>query len=67
MEEDIVIATTADSALWKTMVRVWPNFAQYEYRSVGNGMITMAWNHSWIAVDYKIADIDIPPNLQQVS
>jgi len=54
MEEDTVIAMAADSASWKTMVRVWSNFAQYEYRSVGNGMSRMAWNHSWIATIIKL-------------
>jgi len=53
MENAVVEAKTSNSSLWKTLVRVWPNYAQFDYRFIGNGRATLASYHSWIEVDGK--------------
>jgi len=56
MEDDVAEAKASNSSLWKTLVRMWPNYAQFDYRSHGNDKVTLAWHHSWIEVDGKISD-----------
>jgi hypothetical protein len=29
-------------SLWKTLVRVWPNYVQFDHRSIGNGRDRLA-------------------------
>jgi hypothetical protein len=61
-----VIAKFPDTALSKSLVKVSPNFSQFDYRSVGNGTTKCAWTESWI--DYfKIENLvkSIHIDLQQ--
>jgi len=50
-------------------VRVWPNYAQFDYRSIGNDRAALAWHRSWIKVDNKISYLvdEIPAGLQHMT
>jgi hypothetical protein len=62
-------AKASDSSHWKPLARVWPNYAQFGYRFIGNDRAALAWHRSWIKVDGKISDLvdEIPTGLQHMT
>jgi hypothetical protein len=51
---DTIIVKAYDSSLWKAIVKLWPNFIQFQYCSVGDGLNTNAWSTCWVKEGYRI-------------
>ncbi|KAK2380517.1 phragmoplast orienting kinesin [Trifolium repens] len=52
-----VAATPNDSALWKAIVKVWPNMEFHRCWSIGDGTTINFWTDKWIDEHTRISDL----------
>ena len=57
--KDIISKNPRDSSLWKSIVNLWPMINKDCFWSICDGNTVEAWNMKWIALSYRIKDLDL--------